>query len=634
MAALLALCGFAVGGVMSRQGGHPPAPGAVEPERSPGSLLAERTGADWPVFDPDFTPEPPEIDVRGSGPDFGFLGDQSTGARPPDPEIAVGPDHVVVVVNSRLTIRNKSDGSQTFARTLSGPFGFWGDVGAGTFVFDPVAQYDTHTDRFVVAAGEHTGGRMYLDIAISDDADPNGAWIKHRVDMTDFGTGMDYPILGIDEGSISITCNFFGEPLGAWIFIFDKAQLLAGKVAMNPVRVSTFNPPTGAVMNPDTAPPAQYFVSPWSDANNLLRLLAITDPNGAPALTEYQLSVPTFNGPVDADQLGTTNLADTVDWRIKHGVVRNGSMWIAHNTRVTEQGPGGPFDVRMTSKARWYEIALNGWPASGSEPTLTQTGLIDEGFGVHTWCADISADSAGNAAIVFNRSSADEFISVSRAVRRATDPPGTFRQGVVLKSSTSPETLDRWGDYAGIQEDPVEPGVFWGHGEYRTTSWRTWVGRFSPQTPNPIDFSLESPPDGAAGVNVASLLNWEDAEDATSYDVTIATDPDLINTVVTTNVIASSWLIPNGTLDCHTVYFWGITANGIGGTTTSTPGVFTFTTGLIADLNNDGVVDTADLGILLSAFGSGGPVGDLNGDNVVDTADLGILLTGFGQGCD
>ncbi|MCB9839073.1 MAG: right-handed parallel beta-helix repeat-containing protein [Phycisphaeraceae bacterium] len=51
------------------------------------------------------------------------------------------------------------------------------------------------------------------------------------------------------------------------------------------------------------------------------------------------------------------------------------------------------------------------------------------------------------------------------------------------------------------------------------------------------------------------------------------------------------------------------------------------------DLNNDGVIDTADLGVLLGAFGSAGPLGDLNGDSVVDTADLGILLGDFGGAC-
>lgn len=52
----------------------------------------------------------------------------------------------------------------------------------------------------------------------------------------------------------------------------------------------------------------------------------------------------------------------------------------------------------------------------------------------------------------------------------------------------------------------------------------------------------------------------------------------------------------------------------------------------LGDLNGDGYVDTADLGILISAFGSSDAIADLNGDGIVDTADLGILLANFGGG--
>lgn len=51
----------------------------------------------------------------------------------------------------------------------------------------------------------------------------------------------------------------------------------------------------------------------------------------------------------------------------------------------------------------------------------------------------------------------------------------------------------------------------------------------------------------------------------------------------------------------------------------------------VGDINGDGIADTADLGILISAFGAVGVnIADLNGDMVVDTADLGILISAFG----
>jgi len=51
------------------------------------------------------------------------------------------------------------------------------------------------------------------------------------------------------------------------------------------------------------------------------------------------------------------------------------------------------------------------------------------------------------------------------------------------------------------------------------------------------------------------------------------------------------------------------------------------------DLNGDGLTDTADLGILISAFGTSDPTADLNDDNIVDTADLGVLIGAFGDSC-
>jgi len=46
------------------------------------------------------------------------------------------------------------------------------------------------------------------------------------------------------------------------------------------------------------------------------------------------------------------------------------------------------------------------------------------------------------------------------------------------------------------------------------------------------------------------------------------------------------------------------------------------------DVDGDGVVDSTDLGVLLSNWGGSG-AGDLNGDGIVNSADLGILLSAW-----
>ena len=58
---------------------------------------------------------------------------------------------------------------------------------------------------------------------------------------------------------------------------------------------------------------------------------------------------------------------------------------------------------------------------------------------------------------------------------------------------------------------------------------------------------------------------------------------------------------------------------------------------ILGDLNGDGCVGLADLGMLLAEFGCTAPPGpcggDLDGDGDVDLADLAILLANFGNGC-
>ncbi len=56
----------------------------------------------------------------------------------------------------------------------------------------------------------------------------------------------------------------------------------------------------------------------------------------------------------------------------------------------------------------------------------------------------------------------------------------------------------------------------------------------------------------------------------------------------------------------------------------------TVVAGAPGDCNGDGAIDTADLGILIAAFGSSTLIADINGDGTVDTADLGQLIANFG----
>jgi hypothetical protein len=60
-----------------------------------------------------------------------------------------------------------------------------------------------------------------------------------------------------------------------------------------------------------------------------------------------------------------------------------------------------------------------------------------------------------------------------------------------------------------------------------------------------------------------------------------------------------------------------------------------FSAPLLADINMDGIVDDADLLLVLFDFGATGAcmAADLNRDGIVDDADLLQVLFHFGSGC-
>ncbi len=477
-----------------------PAPPALEP------LAALVTPEDFeqslaraharPEYDPNYVPDPPEANAPPAGPDFGFQGSANTGWNPPDPDLAVGPNNVVTIVNGEIAFFDKA-GTNSFRQAIAGSSGFWGSVGAENFVFDPTALYDPHSGRFIVGAGEQaSNGGQLLVLAVSDDSDPNGTWFKYRFDLTSVGGFVDFPNLGVDQDAVYFVNDFFATPTGNFIHIIPKAPLLVGGAAtITSVRTASGPISLSSTKTYDTGTPAQYFITAFSGSSTKLLMKAIENPLGTPVLTEFQLTVPNFNSPPGAEQFGTTNLADTIDVRIKNGVYRNGRLWVAHTV-----------GVNGTARVRWYEIDPRGWPASGNNPVLVQSGTQNLGAGEHNWYGDINVDASGNMGLAFNRSSSNQYISVERSFHLAGDAAGSLHSPTLMQISTSPEEGSRWGDYSGVEEDPASPGTFWSHHEYRTSSWRTWVGKFTPMAGPETDTIVMT---GPTSVNVGGLVIYD-----------------------------------------------------------------------------------------------------------------------------
>jgi hypothetical protein len=454
-------------------------------------------------------------------PPTGFPGISQTPWRPPDPTIAVGPAHVVETVNMQLAFYTKS-GTLQFAQNLdsTGDPGFFESVGGGNFCFDPKCLYDPHSGRFVVLALERyvATEEGYIDIAVSDDSDPNGTWFKYRTDDVTNVSGIDfwvdYPGLGVDEHALYVTGDLFDFSDtfrgGVKYRVFDKAPLLVGAPALYADLLDTGSASVqctlafGSGFQP-------FCVSVAS--TSAIRLQAIDDPLGTPSLVTQDVAVPPFALPVRFVDT-VPNLSgcgiDALDGRIMNATLRGGSLLTTHA-------------VKSAGKivARWYEFALGSWPASGV-PSLVQSGSINAGGSVHTWFPAIVDNGCGEVGVILARSSATEFAGIAYTGRRAGDALGTMTIPLTtLATGTSGYCDFRWGDYFGIALDPSDGRTFWGVGEYAVGSatWQTWIASFSLDRA-PL-FDPPSPCGGSFAVEPGTPVTF----------VLSASDPDACDTV-------------------------------------------------------------------------------------------------------
>jgi hypothetical protein len=422
-----------------------------------------------PTYDAKLRQETPaEVTVVRRGRGIGFDGVYSTGWAPPDPHMAVGADHVLLIVNGGIVARQK-DGTLEWQQPIEGASGFWGSLGADYFVFDPEVLYDVLEDRYLAMANERTDSHSFFLLAVSSTDDPNDPWYKYRFDVTSLaGDDIDSPNLAVDANAIYLTADFFG-PDKYLLFIVDKSSVIDGGTAITTHYLHTGSQSFGLPSMYTTDAPRMYMIEAYEGiVQDKVRLWAIDDPLGTPSLQSTELTVPSYRQPANTRSKGTTTVVETFEARFWSAMYRDGSLWACHHIS-TQLSPN------RNCVARWYEIAMNGWPVSG-EPALVQSGTIGPGEDLYLSFNSIFADENGNAVMVYSRSGVDEYYSIRRVFRRALDPLGSMQGPDVVKQSTSAYLTDRWGDYSAVVADPFAANVFWMHHEYTVSgSWRTWV---------------------------------------------------------------------------------------------------------------------------------------------------------------
>ena len=448
------------------------------PQRRPGSLLPAHQKPTLPTNAPNTLAFGTQREIARTDADPAFPAIGTTVWNPPDPCLAVGPNHIVATVNMKVAWYLK-DGTAQFENFLdsTGNPGFFEEVGAGSFTFDPKCFYDEFAQRFVVLALEYYSATQesWITIAVSDDADPNGVWFKYRTpSIVELGGGcrywVDYPGLGYDGQAWYVTGNLFklsssptecGGFGGTLVRVFEKSGAMSGGTAVwRDVADPSASMQVATARDAADAARLVYVAS-----NTSLGIVRVNDPLTAPVLAKTTCTVPTIVG--DNSAPTPSGSISIVDSRIFNAFVRNDRVFAAHNAGAA---------IVANARASWYEVN-----AVGAEATLVQTGRIAINGSEHTFFPAIAVNDIGAVGLVYGRSSPTQHPTLEIAGRLPCDPLGTLgTSSVVAGGTNSPNgTNVRWGDYFALVVDPADGTTFWGIGEIQSASgWTTEVVSF------------------------------------------------------------------------------------------------------------------------------------------------------------
>jgi hypothetical protein len=449
---------------------------------------------------------PLELEDEEGQPRFPGVG--ANGSAPPDPNVAVGPNHIVQLVNTEVAVYTKSGTIFSgYPKTLGSVFSNLGGGCTGEWG-DPIVQYDKVADRWLISQLESFSAPFGECIAISQTNDPTGAYYLYSYS---FGSNLnDYPKFGVWPTSTNSaylgTYNLFANGasfVGAALCAYDRAAMLSG--AANPAQVCfTITNDAGYLpsdLDGQTLPPAGapgIFLT--FETLSSLRYYQLSpdfaNPSSSTLSAPTDITVASFTeacgGGTCIPQPGTSQQLDSLGDRPMYRMAyRN---FGDHEALVLNHSVTAGSSVGV----RWYELRS---PLTGAF-TLYQQGTFAPDA-TYRWMGSTAMDSAGDIAIGYSASSSSVFPSISYTGRAPTDALGTMRaeSNMLTGSGAQSGGLSRWGDYTALRIDPGDDCTFWYTNQYQPSNgsfnWATFIGSFKFTNcgtgPAP-DFSISASP--------------------------------------------------------------------------------------------------------------------------------------------
>jgi uncharacterized membrane protein len=483
---------------------------------------------------------PLELEDDGGKPRFPGLG--ANGSAPPDPNLAVGPNHIVQIVNTEFAVYSK--GGTIFAgypKTIGSLFsGLPGTSCTGNFG-DPIVQYDKAADRWLISQLGSFSAPGAECIAVSQTNDPTGAYNLYAYS---FANNLnDYPKIGVwptsTNSAYTATYNLFANGgsffVGAALCAYDRAAMLSG--AASPVSICFTIANDGGYLPSDldgsTLPPAgSPGVFLTFETLSSLRYYQLSpnfaNPGSSTLSAPTDIAVASFSeacgGGTCIPQAGTSQQLDSLGDRPMYRLAyRN---FGDHHALVFNHSVTAGSSVGV----RWYELRS---PLTGAF-TLYQQGTFAPDS-TYRWMGSAAMDQAGDIAVGYSASSSSLFPAIRYTGRTPSDALGTMRAETSLLAGTGSQTvgLSRWGDYTAMRIDPSDDCTFWYTNQYQpsngTFNWATFVGSFkfincgAPPAPN---FSISASPasltlpQGQQGTSTVTVTSQNGFSSAVSLTVT------------------------------------------------------------------------------------------------------------------
>ena len=389
---------------------------------------------------------------------------------PPDTMGAVGPNHIVEMINGSFKIYNKTTGAVISSFSLND---FWTSVvglsiPSGDRTFDPRIIFDPASGRWF-ASSIDGGASNNIYLARSDSGDPLGDWdgVRFAADTVGDAEFHDYDTLAVDADGVYICTNDFYSIGNESCYSIPKADFLQTVPSISRLTRFEATPPRLPEVIGSVQPALDFGPSDGRAAllgvsfeGRLIRgdilgaggagasLGAITNISGAP-----------FTSQAPPARQPSPFTIENVSPRIVANVFEQGDkLWAVHAV-------AGSFG---NSAIRWYEI-------SEVTNTVLQTGLIqDPNEDYHE--PSIAVNDFGNVVIGYTCSGPSLAASSCVSVGETAGGVTAFESPLVLKLGAGPyyETgsgsRNRWGDYSATVIDPVDPCTFWTFQEFVAVS--------------------------------------------------------------------------------------------------------------------------------------------------------------------